>query len=268
MDTSHVTRGDDPLVGVPELTEIRRRPVITMRDPQHGDAPQAFELNELFQSGVERAWSDARSYADYLVEQAHATAQDMVEQARMVRDSELDTARQQGYREGYESGYAEGMTAADRESAGLIHTAEQIALQAVTERTRAVQGAELAVVELAMDIAHKIVNMQVEVEPSIVIEVCRGAIRKAFNREHLTVLAHPDDLAVLRTHGPEMAREMGGVKHLDFIEERRLERGSVIVRTPAGEIDASFEGKSAKLLEAFRDVAERRRASGEAPSES
>ena len=268
MENFHVTRTDDPLVGVPELTEIRRSPVITMRDPQQGDEPRAFELNELFQHGAERAWADARSYADYLVEQANATAKDMVDQARMLRDAELDAARQQGYREGYESGYSEGMSAADRESAGLIHTAEQIALQAVTERSRAVQGAELAVVELAIDIAHKIVNMQVAIDPQIVLEVCRGAIRKAFNREQLMVLAHPDDLATLRAHGPEMVREMGGVKHLEFVEERRMERGSVVVRTPAGEIDATFDGKADKLLESFREVAEQRRAVHEDATDS
>jgi len=39
------------------------------------------------------------------------------------------------------------------------------------------------------------------------------------------------------------------------LEERRLARGSLIVRTPAGEIDATFDGKTAKIADALRETA-------------
>ena len=72
-------------------------------------------------------------------------------------------------------------------------------------------------------------------------------MRKAFQRGSMQVLAHPDDLAMLREAGPELARELGGVQHLDFVEERRIDRGSVMVRTPAGEIDGTMPGKAEKI---------------------
>lgn len=258
----------EPVISVPPLTEIRRRPTITMRDPQQSREAQAVELADLSKYEPEQVYSDAKSYAEYLVDQARETAASMVEQARMLRDSELDAARQKGYQEGYEAGYSEGISLADRESAGLIRTAEQIAMQVAAERNRSVLGAERDVVELAIEVARKLVAIQIELEPDLVVEVCRGAIRKAFNREQLVVLAHPDDMAILREAGGEIARELGGIKHLDFVEERRVERGSVLVRTPGGEVDATFDGKADKIRDAFRDIAERRRAGSVESAES
>jgi flagellar biosynthesis/type III secretory pathway protein FliH len=76
----------------------------------------------------------------------------------------------------------------------------------------------------------------------------------------MQVLAHPADLALLREAGPQLAAELGGVDHLDFVEERRLGRGSVVVRTPAGEIDATIAGKADKIEQTLREGIEQRRA--------
>jgi flagellar assembly protein FliH len=254
---------DETVVGVPYLTEMRR-PAPVMTDPQQTLAPRAFEFSEFTTYTPQPGELDVRTYAEQLVDDARAKAEEMVEQARQVRDSEIAAARQQGFEAGYASGYAEGSAAADREAAGLISTAEQIAMQVAGEHQRVVLSAERDVVELAIDIAGKLMNVQLEVDPDRIVEILRGAIRKAFQRDELTVLANPADLEVLRAAGPEIQRTMGGIQHLDFVEERRIERGSIVVRTPTGEVDATFAGKRSKLLDAFNEVAEQRRAQGEA----
>src|SRR5690606_1823178 len=114
------------------------------------------------------------------------------------------------------------------------------------------------VVELAISIANRIVNAAIAVDDSLVIDACRGAMRKAFQRESMQVFAHPSDLAVLREAGPELARELGGVQHLEFIEERRVDRGGVVVRTPAGEIDATIRSKTEIIEATLREGIEER----------
>jgi flagellar biosynthesis/type III secretory pathway protein FliH len=133
-------------------------------------------------------------------------------------------------------------------------------MRAVAEREHMLQHAELEIVELAMQISRRIVNAAIDVDPELVVEVCRGAMRKAFQREHLVVVAHPDDLAMLRAAGPQMADELGGIHSLDFVEERRMDRGSVVVRTPAGEIDATIDGKAEKIEDSLRELVQERRA--------
>jgi flagellar assembly protein FliH len=197
-----------------------------------------------------------REEAQAIIAEARSTARSMLAQAREVIAAERAQAVQQGFEEGRATGAAE----ADAETAGLVQTCERIGIHVMEERERVLAENEADLVQLAMAIARRIVNASIDVDETLVVDACRGAMRKAFQRGALHVLAHPADLELLRAAGPQLAAELGGVEHLDFVEERRLERGSVIVRTPAGEIDATIEGKSAKIELALREGIEQRRA--------
>ncbi len=199
---------------------------------------------------------DPAEIARQLIADARSTARTMLAQARDVIAADRAAAVEQGHAEGFAKGQAE----ADAETAGLMSTCEKIGIHVMEERERVLAENEADIVELAMSIARRIVNASIDVDETLVVEACRGAMRKAFQRGTMQVLAHPDDLGMLRDAGPELANELGGIQHMDFIEERRLDRGSVIVRTPAGEIDATVEGKAARIEQALREGIEARRA--------
>jgi flagellar assembly protein FliH len=228
------------------MSPISRKARIVMRDPQQARTVTSYELPAFEFAGPNAAAEEAGR----VVAEARANAETMIAQTRAACEADLESARQRGYAQGYE----EGLNGADEEMASLIATAEQIAVNAAEERARLIQQAEGDVVELAIAIAQRLVNAAIEVDHDLVVEVCRGAMRRAFQRETLTVQAHPADLHALREAGPQLANELGGVQHLEFVEERRLQRGSVIVRTPAGEIDATFEGKAAVIAQELREL--------------
>jgi flagellar assembly protein FliH len=96
-------------------------------------------------------------------------------------------------------------------------------------------------VELAVQIAEKVVAGAVEVSPERLLDVVRGALRTIVERERVTVLVHPDDVALLREAMPD----------LDVHEERRVTRGGALLRTAYGEIDAQLETKLSRAREAI-----------------
>lgn len=206
-------------------------------------------------AGMRRS-GDAAGISGDIVAEARSTARTMLAQAREVIASERAMAVQQGYDEGFARGAAE----ADAETSGLVATCEKIGIHVMEERERVLAENEADIVELAISIARRIVNAAIDVDETLVIEACRGAMRKAFQRGSMQVLANPADLALLRAAGPELAKELGGVDHLEFVEERRLDPGSIVVRTPAGEIDATIQGKAEKIEQALREGIEQRRA--------
>lgn len=203
---------------------------------------------------------DPVAEARRIIEAARQQAAHMLEQSRAVIAADREAAREAGQREGYAAGMAE----ADAETAGLVATCERIGINVMEERQRLLDESERDVIDLAMAIAERVVNAAIDIDPDLVVDVCRGAMRRAFQRESMVVLAHPADLARLREAGPKLAAELGGVSHLDFVEERRLARGSVIVRTPAGEIDATFAGKSQRIEAALQEQVRERRAQHDA----
>lgn len=232
---------------------------VTLERIERAPAPTEFDTIDRIAAP---ATPEPEQVARDIVAEARETARTMLRQAREVIASDRAAAVEQGRA----AGLAEGRAEADAEMAGLVRTCEQIGVQVMEERARVLAESEPDIVELAISIARRVVNASIDVDETLVIEACRGAMRKAFQRGSMQVLAHPDDLQLLRDAGPQLASELGGVDHLDFIEERRIDRGSVIVRTPAGEIDATVEGKSDKIELALREGIEQRRAERRAAS--
>jgi flagellar assembly protein FliH len=167
----------------------------------------------------------------------------VVEAAR----SEADAIREQARAEGFAMGHAEGAAAARAEAQAHLAPAVQ-ALAAATEALAAERGAladqvEGRAVELAIELAEKVVAGAIDAQPERVLDVVRGALRCFIERERVQVLVTPDDLGLVRGAIDELAGELGGIEHVEVQEERRIGRGSAIVRTPAAQVDAGLRAK-------------------------
>jgi flagellar assembly protein FliH len=167
----------------------------------------------------------------------------VVEAAR----SEADQIREQARAEGFAAGLAEGAAAAHAEAQAqlapavqALHTAVQ-ALEA--ERAGMADRVEEGAVELALELAGKVVGGAIEAQPERVLDVVRGALRCFMERERVHILVHPDDLGLVRESMDAVAGELGGIEHVEVQEERRIGRGGAIVRTATAQVDASLQTK-------------------------
>jgi flagellar assembly protein FliH len=124
--------------------------------------------------------------------------------------------------------------------APAVHAASEVLAGVRTLETEHADRVEGQAVELAVQIAEKVVVGAVEVKPERLLDVVRGALRTMVERERITVLVHPDDVALLRE----------GLPDLDVHEERRVARGGAILRTSFGEIDATLQTKLERAREA------------------
>jgi len=107
-------------------------------------------------------------------------------------------------------------------------------------------------VELGLQVAEKALTGALDAQPERVIDVVRGALRCLVERERVVILVNPVDLETVRDAVGDLARSLGGIEHCEVQEERRVERGGAVVRSSAGEIDASLTTK----LERAREVLE------------
>jgi flagellar assembly protein FliH len=167
----------------------------------------------------------------------------VVEAAR----AEADQIREQARAEGFAAGLAEGAAAGHAEAQAQLAPAVQALHTAVealeAERATIADRVEQGAVELALELAGKVVSGVVEAEPERVLDVVRGALRCFMERERVQVLVHPDDLGLVRESMSAITGELGGVEHVEVLEERRIGRGGAIVRTGSAQIDASLQTK-------------------------
>jgi flagellar assembly protein FliH len=196
---------------------------------------------------------------DFVLDQLEPTApvpdvEDLLAVVAGAR-AEADAIREQARAEGLAQGRAEGQAAAHAE----VHAVLEPALQALAataealaaERAEVADRVERQAVELALELAGKVVAGAVEAQPERVLDVVRGALRCLVERERVQVLVHPDDLAIVREAMDRIRGELGGIEHVEVQEERRLHRGGAIVRTPDAEIDAALRTKLDRAREAI-----------------
>jgi flagellar assembly protein FliH len=175
-------------------------------------------------------------------------AEDFLAAARAEADDIRHAARQLGYEEGFQAG-----TAGAREELAPAAAALGEALaEAQRLRGETADAVEAHAVELSLRLAEKIVAGTIEVQPERVVDVVRGALRCLVERERVIVQVNTLDLELVREASEPVVSTLGGIDHFEVQEDRRVSRGSALVRSAAGEVDATIETK----LEGAREVLE------------
>jgi flagellar assembly protein FliH len=173
---------------------------------------------------------------------------DAVMAALARAEAEADALRAAARAEGFAAGRDEALAAV----APALDALEAAVAEVRAERLAAAQRLEAHAVDLALLLAEKVVAGAIAVQPGLVVEAVRGALRGIVERERVTVLVHPDDLEVVRSAMEELRGSLGGIEHCEVQAERRVSRGGAVVRTPDGDVDARVEVK----LQRAREVIE------------
>lgn len=155
------------------------------------------------------------------------TAAEIEEMQRQTREEGF----RQGQAEGFQSGYAEGVQQAVQENQRLTALIDALSQQ-VDEQ---VAGELLA---LSLDIARKVLQQALKVNPELMLGVVREAIGTLphFNQGAHLVL-HPEDAALVRERMGEQLTHAGW----KIFEDDRIERGGVRIETANSQIDATLE---------------------------
>jgi flagellar assembly protein FliH len=167
----------------------------------------------------------------------------VVESARAEADAIREAARAEGFAAGQAEGFAAAQAMAQAQLAPAVQALGTAAEALAAERGALADQVESRAVELALELAEKVVAGAIAAQPERVLDVVRGGLRCFMERERIQILVHPDDLGLVREAVDDLAAGLGGVEHVEVQEERRIGRGGAIVRTPAAQVDASLRTK-------------------------
>jgi flagellar assembly protein FliH len=159
-------------------------------------------------------------------------------------------AEHNGFEAGVERGLAEARARVER------------ALEAVASAERAmaemhdryVAEAEAAAVDLAFQIAEKVIAATVASDREAVLGVVSGALLRTTDRDHLVLEVNPGDFELVRDSASELAARLGGISRMEVVSERRVEPGGCVVRTEAGEIDARVSSQLERVRQLLAEA--------------
>lgn len=166
----------------------------------------------------------------------------------------LEQQMRDGHDEGYAAGHAQGVEEGRAALAGAVAALQQAAAELTARRDALCDVVEPAAVSLALAGAEQVVGAALAVQPDLVLQTTRGALRRLVERDRVTVLVSPDDFDRVKAHAPHLVEELGGISSLDVQVERRIATGGVIVQTPEGDVDARLDTRFARLGEVVREA--------------
>jgi flagellar assembly protein FliH len=158
-------------------------------------------------------------------------------------DRVLEEERKQSWQAGFQEGYRQ----AQEDLRPIVASLKEAARSLAEEREELIRSAEVAVVRLAYEIAKKIIGYEVQARSDAILYIVREALRRIADRDRIVIRLNPQDARFLRTR-PEFRHELlDSFAEAEIREDEDVARGSCLVETSSGLIDASLETQLAEI---------------------
>lgn len=149
-----------------------------------------------------------------------------------------EAARAEGYAEGLAAGRGEG----EQACAQMKQLAESFSSTLDNFDFRLAD----MVLELALDVARQVVAGELAARPERVLDVVNLALKQmAESSREARLLLHPDDAALVRPHLDRVLDK----NRLRIVEDARLVRGSCLIETAQGDLDATLPARWRQVVQ-------------------
>lgn len=216
--------------------------------PEMGEVQTPFEINSGFAfpklenlQPVEEIVEIAREaqFAEMteedILQNAREEAAGIIAQAEKDKETIEYAAREKGLQFAQTSIDAEVATQVNKMRLELSETIEKIA--GLNEEITS--GAETQLVELALEIAKKIVGREVSIDREIALTLVKVSLKRLNSRAIAKVLLNPEDFAFVQSHREKL--DFHGA--LEIVEDRSISVGGCLIQTETGDIDARIESQ-------------------------
>jgi flagellar assembly protein FliH len=190
---------------------------------------------------------DFESEANQRLDRARSEADAIVAGARDRAGEIGAAAMEQGFKHGYENGVVEARRdAIEQFGEQFALSVEALARAAATmEASRAdLESAALAdVVKLALGIARRVTKRQGLIDPRVLTENLREAVKQLIRRDDVRIAIHPKQRATLDEALAELKLEWPQLDGVEIIEDESISPGGCRVSGGQGEIDADLNAQ-------------------------
>lgn len=195
---------------------------------------------------AERIIEEAKELYKNIVSEANREAQEMISKASNESESITDRA--------YEAGYNSGMSDARNRIGSLIEDAQEIRDFLDSRREKQIGEIEKDTIELILAVARKVIGLELEQNEQAVISLVKSALSKNSFTEKASLRVSQEDYKIIEPNKISILRSVEGLSDLEVLEDIAIPRGSCIVDTPSGEINASVEVQLRELEKIFEFI--------------
>lgn len=164
---------------------------------------------------------EARTTARRIIEDAEARAREIIQGAEAERDQVFAQAR------------------ADAKAEVVAEASADIA-RAKMQAGQVLAAAQNDILELACQVAERIIGKDLEREPDVIVNIVGTAIESLRRTKSMVIKVNPRDGAVLREKVPKLMELVGKNMDLTIKDDRDVEPGGCVLKTEFGTVDAQL----------------------------
>ncbi|MFD1774371.1 FliH/SctL family protein [Paenibacillus rhizophilus] len=195
---------------------------------------------------------DAKEFAEGQVRNASLEAERIIETARSEAEDWWRSRREQDEHlteavkvEAYRQGYDEGLLQAEKEMkaklAEIMEEAQAVLTEAYKARDVIIQEAEPFLVELSCDIAEKIVEKQLTVEPAFTIDLIKRNLARKREQGIISLCVAPSQFTFVNAAREELALAIDSQAELQILPDSTVKDHGCVIRSSFGSVDARID---------------------------
>lgn len=157
-----------------------------------------------------------------------------------------------GEKSGFTQGERAGVDAAAGRLEGLLKSLEQLLSDVENLQRRACHDLEKEMVQLALEVARKVVGREVQVDIETVAGIVLDAVNRVEHAEQITIRMNPGDMQRLAELKPGLLDDLADAGRTRFEADASITSGGCRVESDSGDIDARLEQRFKIVEEAFQ----------------
>ncbi|MEH6905630.1 FliH/SctL family protein [Neobacillus drentensis] len=168
-----------------------------------------------------------------------------IQQEKVMQD--LEDIKQQGFRAGFEQGKQE----AESEYTSKIQLSQELLTKAYQEKKEIIHESEPFVIDLAIQIASKIIQKELDSKPEVLIEMIKQNLVYSNERSMISICVSPEDFTFVQNQRNQLLESLEGQVEVKILPEHSIEKGGCVIRTSYGSIDARIDVQLKEIKQAL-----------------
>jgi flagellar assembly protein FliH len=189
---------------------------------------------------------DAKLKASQLLEEARNQAEEIRQQIQIEKENwktECEKLKEEAFKQGYQEGYSQGERTGFESVKEQIELAKSVVDTAKNDYRAKIDSAEQTILLIALKAAEKIINREIENDPSYMKNVVKKVLKEARDYREIQIIVHPSHYSFIVSQKDELLSLFPREIELYIYPDDQVTQNSCIIETEGGRIDASIDSQ-------------------------
>ena len=162
-------------------------------------------------------------------------------------NNKIRILEQEAYEKGYKKGEQEAFQSHEKTREEFYASTRKVLQEVEQIRKQIYEDTEKEILELAVNIAQRLVCSQLALKPETIVDIAKEACTQVKDYEMVIVYVQPEQLESISARQEEIAAQLYKTKRLKIVADSSITSGGCRVETEHGYIDATIPTMLEKL---------------------